>query len=189
MWAMKGYPIPPADERKRKTVVNHAKWFGIKTLVETGTCLGQMVNDTKDVFDLICSIELDEHLCNVATKRFANDENVYIVQGDSAKELPKVIQEIDSPILFWLDAHYSGGVTSRGDVETPIASELVTILKHPNIDKHVILIDDACLFENQTPGYPSLTEVEDIVGSLKPEARVVVKDDIIRIYPTGERMP
>lgn len=182
MWMLKGYPLPRADPRKRNTVVGYARHYGITTLVETGTYLGQMVNDTKDVFDLIFSIELDKHLYDIAAWRFADTKNVYLFQGDSARLLPVIISGIRKPILFWLDAHYSGGATSRGDIETPVLFELRTILKHPDIRDHVILIDDARLFENQTPGYPSLADLREIIYGSGNELTLHVEDDIIRIH-------
>lgn len=182
MWMLKGYPIPPADPRKKKAVVGYAKKYGITTMVETGTYLGQMVNDTKDIFGMVFSIELDEHLHNIARKRFANDDNIFLFQGDSAELLPIVLDMIDGSCIFWLDAHYSGGNTSKANIETPILSELRAILKHPGIKEHIILIDDARLFESMASGYPSLEYVRDIVYGSDNELTLHIEDDIIRIH-------
>ena len=184
MWMLKGYPIPPADARKKNAVIGYAKKYGITILVETGTYLGQMVNDTKDTFEFVYSIELDKHLHVVAEERFKDCKNVHLYRGDSAKMLPVIIRWIDRPILFWLDAHYSGGNTTKTDEETPILSELRSVLEHPKIMQHVILIDDARLFENPTPGYPSVATVREIVRASGNRLSVFVADDIIRIVPS-----
>jgi hypothetical protein len=47
--------------------------------------------------------------------------------------------------LFWLDGHFCGGVSAHGDKGTPILEELNLILSH-RVKEHVILIDDARLF-------------------------------------------
>ena len=45
-----------------------------------------------------------------------------ILQGDSTDVLPEVVEKMDEPTLFWLDGHYSGGITASGEQETPIVT-------------------------------------------------------------------
>ena len=56
-------------------------------------------------------------------ERFRNDEAVTIFQGDSGEIMGEVIKDIDNPIIFWLDGHYSAGITSKGSLHTPILRE------------------------------------------------------------------
>jgi hypothetical protein len=100
--------------------------------------------------------------------------------GNSSKVLPKIIKEIEEPCLFWLDAHYSEGITVKGDKETPIMEELNHIFSH-SIKDHVILIDDARCFTGIND-YPSIEELKHFVLNKFPKHRFNVKDDIIRIY-------
>ena len=68
---------------------------------------------------------------NKAIKRFADDKNVRILQGDSGKELPSLIDGVEEPVLFWLDGHYSSEFfvkdeyirTAKGEKNTPIEKE------------------------------------------------------------------
>jgi hypothetical protein len=56
-----------------------------------------------------------------------------------------------------LDGHYSGGFTFRGPSDCPLVSELEQIQHHVKAqDIHVVLIDDARLFEGpeRLPYYP-----------------------------------
>ena len=57
--------------------------------------------------------------------------HVTIFQGDSATVLPKLLATIQEPCLFWLDGHYSGGITALGKSITPILDELQTISPTP----------------------------------------------------------
>jgi hypothetical protein len=87
---------------------------------------------------------------------------------------------LDVPTLFWLDGHYSGGITSSADLHSPINAELDAILGHA-IATHVILIDDARLFTGRD-GYPHLDEVLAAVRS-NGRYSAEVSADIIRLLP------
>ena len=180
-WAFSGCPISPPDRVKSNAVKEYAEQFQIKIFVETGTYLGQMIDGTKENFDEIVSIELDNELFERAKKRFSEFKNITILHGDSAEILPKCIKDIRKPILFWLDAHYSAGFTIKGNLNTPINIELESILKHPLNTEHVILIDDARCF-NGNDDYPTLNELEQLVMNKNPNLIFNVKDDIIRIH-------
>lgn len=80
-----------------------------------------------------------------ANKRFSGFQHINLVQGDSSDALPVILKKIDQASLFWLDAHYPGVNTAKGQLDTPIMSELRQILQH-SINSHVILIDDSRLF-------------------------------------------
>jgi len=82
------------------------------------------------------------------------------------------------PALFWLDAHYSGSVTARGALDSPIVQELAAVRAHP-VSGHVVLIDDMRDF-NGTGGYPTVDELVRWIHSNDPGATVNVRDDILR---------
>jgi len=84
-------------------------------------------------------------------------------------------------VLFWLDAHYSRGITARGNRDTPIWQELQTILSHP-VKRHVVLIDDARCF-NGTNDYPTIEEIRDLLVKRAPHYSIETKKDIVRIFP------
>jgi hypothetical protein len=93
--------------------------------------------------------------------------------------LPKILSNIDSPCLFWLDAHYSGENTSKTDLQTPIIRELRSILNHPN-KNHIILIDDAHEFTGKND-YPTIPELKEIMNQYE-EKILIVKENVIRIH-------
>ena len=119
-WERNGRPIPPPHIVKQMAIVEYRKKFHTEILVETGTYMGDMVEAQRDHFKKIYSIELSEKLFNKAQKRFKDHLHIKIVQGDSGTVLNKLMAEIDRPALFWLDGHYSGGITAKGDKECPV---------------------------------------------------------------------
>lgn len=138
---------------KQLLVQRYAETCDCTTLVETGTYLGDMVAAIAPTFMNIISIELSHELYVRAKQRFILTPNVEILYGNSKDILPNVIKTIHNPI-FWLDAHYSEGITARGDKDTPIAEELEII---KDVAK-VILIDDARCFGKGD--YPTIEYIE-----------------------------
>ena len=171
---------PPPERIKHEVVKTYAKNFLISIFVETGTYEGEMVNAIRKIFETIYSIELDYELYNSAKEKFSKYNQISIIQGDSSKILPLILSKIDQPCLFWLDAHYSGGFTSKGEIETPILTELSHILNNSKFD-HVILIDDARCFIGLND-YPTLKELKKLISKKRPNYSFIVKEDIIRIH-------
>ena len=179
-WNEKGNPIPVPDVIKQRTVKEYAKIFSVETFIETGTYLGDMVDAVRDTFNKIYSIELDNALYEQAKKKFSRHRKISIFHGDSSKVLPVILADISGPCLFWLDGHYSSGITAKGDLNTPIMQELNCILDH-FIEEHVILIDDAREF-NGYNDYPTIEELKKRIFKKYPDWKFDIKDDIIRIH-------
>lgn len=179
-YARSGRPIPPPHSIKQLNVRHYAKRFNIHNLIETGTYYGEMVWAMKDYFEKIISIELGELLYRDAVNQFSAYPHISILHGDSGKVLPHVLSTITEPCLFWLDGHYSAGVTAKGELNTPIMEELHCILTHP-IKGHVILIDDARAFCGGND-YPTIGELQKYVSSYWSNAIFEVKDDIMRVH-------
>jgi hypothetical protein len=180
IWHLKGKPIPPPHAVKQKIVKFYAAKFKLQNFIETGTYMGEMIDAVLNTFPKIISVEFDKALADRAINKFSSYGHVKIIQGDSAEVLPSVVSDLREPCLFWLDAHYSGGVTSKSDVDTPIVKELKVLMDHPYSD-HVILIDDAREFTGQN-NYPLLDEVKNLIAAKRPDWTMQVKDDVIRIH-------
>jgi len=179
-WKKMGKPIPPPHLIKQETVKEYAYKFSAEIFIETGTYYGAMILGTKYFFNQIYSIELDKDLYLKAKKLFRKYDNIHILQGDSSKVLPELLNKIKKPCLFWLDGHYSGGITAKGDLITPILNELKSIFSH-QIKDHVILIDDARLFIGQED-YPTIEDLREFVIKNRPDWVFEVRNDIIRIH-------
>ena len=184
LWNLSGRKkTPPPQLVKQRIVRAYARASGATILVETGTYLGEMIEACISMFHRIYSIELDPILARAAVKRFADRPSVSIYEGDSTASLSHILAEIDEPCLFWLDAHYSGGSTARGEKETPIIEELKAVLAHDRED-HVILIDDERHFDGND-GYPTVAEITQIVTTHNRGYVVSSHSDIIRIHQPG----
>ena len=179
-WERQGRPAPPPHPVKQRNLRRYAREYGLRVLVETGTYLGDMVEAMKRDFDEIYSVELGQELYEQAKLRFASEPHVKLLQGDSGVVLKQIVDGLDRPALFWLDGHYSAGITAQGEKDTPIYEELAHILNAPDLG-HVILVDDARNFGSD-PAYPTLEELKEFVNSKRP-SRITVEDDSIRIVP------
>lgn len=176
-WKLKGCPAPAPHAYKQNLISAFKEKSGYTTLVETGTYCGAMVDAQKNNFERIVSVELSNDLYNVVKKRFQKYKNIELYQGDSGKILRKIF--LDKPSIFFLDSHYSGGITAKGDKECPIYEEIDAIFKTSYLN-HILVIDDARCFTG-TEDYPSIEELIDYVKSKDARYNVEVKHDVIEI--------
>jgi hypothetical protein len=179
-WEKDGKPLPPPHIVKQKTIWEYQKSFQTDTLIETGTYLGDMIDAQRDRFQKIYSIELSEKLFKKASKRFKIYPQIKLLKGDSGEVLNELVPPLNTRALFWLDGHYSGGITAKGDKECPVPNELRAIFKSDLL--HIILIDDARLF-NGTQDYPTIQEINNIIRECGKDYSIEVKNDIIRLTP------
>lgn len=156
-----GIAPPPV---KRMVLSAYLRRFDLHQFIETGTQLGDSLAYIAQNKAVKCtSIELADS---------------YYRLGDSGIALPEVVRTLRAPALFWLDGHYSGGITARGELDTPVSAELKSILDSP-IKDHVILIDDARCFDG-TNSYPHL---DTLLNTVRENAayHIEVSADIIRL--------
>jgi hypothetical protein len=180
-WENQGHPQPPPQAFKRWMIQDIARRSGMRVMVETGTNFGHTVAASLSSFEIIHTVELFDPLYENAQRRFARFPKVKLHHGDSAHELPLILAELREPALFWLDAHYSGDGTARAAIDTPIVQELQTISNHA-VKNHVILIDDARLFDG-TNGYPTMDDCRASVSGFWPAHQFSVENDVISITP------
>lgn len=179
-WLRSGCSEVAPHPVKMMVVQSYLKRFAIDEFIETGTYLGDTLAHIARSGIRCTSIELSRALYEAACDRFSGHKNVTLVQGDSGQVLPELIKDIDRPALFWLDGHYSSGITASAGTHTPINAELQAILNHP-VKQHVTLIDDARCFDGRSD-YPHLDDLLRVVrehGAYDAE----VSADIIRLIP------
>jgi hypothetical protein len=181
LWEKSGCIGSMPNLGKQQVVIEYIKKFSPSVFIETGTYKGKMIYAVLPHVKQIFSIELDyKHYLN-AQRRFAGYPGIHIIHGESGHILPQLLDKMAQPCLFWLDAHWSGGSTARGDLQTPIMQELECILNHIRADDHVILIDDARLFVGAND-YPTIEVMKEFILRLHPDWTFELKNDIVRTH-------
>lgn len=156
LWRGRAGPAP----RSVKNAVLLRYGIADATWVETGTFLGQTAEFLARSARHVFTIEPSRPLFTRAACRFAGS-NVTVLNGTSESVLPDLLPTLSGPVNFWLDGHYSAGVTYCGATVTPIAAELEAIDRSlANFGPVVVLVDDVRLFGSD-PGYPALSYVTE----------------------------
>lgn len=136
--------------------------FNLKVFIETGTQYGDMVYAISPFVEKVYSIELSRDLYYHAKRRFADNPKIELIHGDSGIELENLLRRMKEPALFWLDAHYSGGVTDGCGNISPILKELAAIFRFSNRESAVVIDDFDCF--GQLDGFPTKYELLSFLG-------------------------
>ena len=116
---------------------------------------------------MVFTIEPAVQLYHESKQRLARFANVEVLHGQSEKLFPELLLSLRDceSVSFFLDGHYSGGPTFRGEIEAPIMEELKQIsLLAPYLDKVAVIIDDVRLCGPRAtadPAYPKLNQLVD----------------------------
>jgi len=148
------------------------KLFKTKYFVETGTYLGEGIKDALECnYPEIYSIEIKPELYWQQVSTFHSLINVNIIFGDSAYILYDLIKDFNEQITFWLDGHYSEGITGKGPYLCPLIRELNQIKKH-HIKTHNIIIDDWRLWDDWQTWRVSHNEILQIINEINPDYKI-----------------
>lgn len=142
-------------------------WRQDKTLfVETGTNFGNGIYTAlKCGFEKAISVEISASLFFANQFKYAKHDNVKLFLGDSQHIFPLMLQLVNEPAVFWIDAHHDNG--------DPAFHEL-KYLKDHHIKTHTILVDDmpfhfAGSLRNQ---------IEDLILQINPDYTIEYVDNI-----------
>jgi len=160
------------------------KQFLNPVFVETGTHRGGGIKlALKAGFSKIYTIEIEKDKLPYIQKNYGKhlaSERVVMIIGDSAEQLPLLLEKLTGKCTFWLAAHLGGG-------GLPLTRELQAILKHTRND-HVIMIDDLRCFERWGI---DIKEVKALLLQINPdyELRIMsgwqkLQDILVAIPPT-----
>jgi hypothetical protein len=173
-WALAGAPVPPPPIVKQIQLAAYCMSSGYKRFVETGTYLGWTTKAIADLGLQVDTIELAQKHFDNAITNFSAYPNVKVHFGDSGRLLPHILSTIDTPAVFWLDGHFSGGDTALGDTPTPIELELSHIERHP-IKSHIVFCDDIRGFG--VNGYPTVDWTIAKLKAINPDLVSILRND------------
>lgn len=184
------------DGALRTDLLTHLKDnFNINAFVESGTYKGDTAFLAGLLFDEVHTIELSKELVESAGIRFKNLPTVKVYQGDSGSVFRQILPKITSRTLFYLDGHYSGGNTAKGECNTPIFAELAAIRDAKKSDS-ILLIDDIRLFQaslypekitnTAAEGYPDLHELVEALLEINPDYQICFLADALLAFPKDD---
>lgn len=157
----------------------------IEYFIETGTAGGQSVAWAKEHFTKCWTIELLEN------REITKVDGVEYIQGNTVDHLPAILerefQDKQTPIFFWLDAHWCEPIPNNtGRKECYLLEEIEAIRGRVN---SVVLIDDARLFAGPPPwpndprDWPRLDEIFKKLNDCLPNCMTTIVDDFIVCVP------
>ena len=166
---------------------------GLTAAVETGTYLGDSAIALRRLVPKVWSIELIPAIYERA-KRRVHDDAIFLSCGYSPQVLAKIRDEVERPVLFWLDGH--GGTIVGSDMpdgypQCPVLEELAVIETYVSAAESCIMIDDARAFfgpmlQHNPEEWPTFLEVSDRLRA-GANRYVTVLDDVIIAVPARLR--
>jgi len=146
--------MPSLDIHTLKSILNKDKKvkklfkdYKFNNFIETGTHTGTTAFEMSKYFKRVDTIEIAKNLFDhcKSIKEQKQLTNVNLHLGDSSILLEKIFKNLKGESIFFLDGHYSHGITGRGNKDVPLLEELKTINSNYNYSS-IIIIDDARLF-------------------------------------------
>lgn len=140
---------------------DYIKKYNLKYYFETGTGVGDCLSYALNYdFDEYYTVDIDEDLVSktYATLKRVN-KNINFLIGKSTDILDEYLDQIpkESPILFYLDAHFPGADFHKCTYEEsirehkidafPLEEEIDIIISKRDCSKDVFIIDDLVLYE------------------------------------------
>jgi len=155
----------------------------LDVFVEGGTYKGGTAKSMGKKFRKIFTIEKSDIMFEIAKENLKDTNNITLLKGDTREHLDSIIANNEN-ILFWLDAHWSGGDTYGEEDECPLIEELDIIFKYQK--NYVILIDDARLFLAPPPyphNYNNWQSLTDIMKVIPESWELIEFEDVIYLFP------
>ena len=171
----------------REAALELAQITGAQCFIETGTYKGKTTRWAAENFETVHTVEKAAPFYDRYHQELTLIGNIITHFGDSRERLPQIVETLaERPALFWLDGHWSGGVTAGADDECPILDELQAIMHRR---KDIIMIDDARLFLAAPPNgfdadqWPTIFQISQCLGDYISDYFIAIFHDIIFLVP------
>lgn len=161
-WRARNYASPSPQFIKLAVLLRNA--IPSSNWVETGTFLGETTTVISKHAKFVYSIEPEPTLFSNAVLKFQSYPNVQIIRGLSEEVFPVLLPMLSGSTNFWLDGHYSQGITYKGPQDTPILDELACISRNLHrFGKICVMIDDVRCFDPKLDEYSSYPTINLLV--------------------------
>ena len=178
---MKDYPFS-GDIYLLEKMFSLIKEYDIKTVIETGTWLGRTTQLLSVMVDKVYTIEINEDFYNQASY-LSEYPNIERKLGSSPNILKEILNTgVNSPILFYLDAHWWGE-------PCPLLQELDSIIE-AKVRNPIIVIHDCFNPNHPEFGYDVYDGQRLDYEFVKDELDKIYNGDYVTFYnenTTGEK--
>lgn len=187
LWIKSGYSMPSPFQVKIATLDRHCEknsdWIETGTyLAETTVCLAKKHNLCK-----IYTIEPAKEIFQYSQAKYSRIKNIEFLNGSSEDLFETTLLKTEGKLNLWLDGHYSGDITFKGELDSPIVHELETLSKHiTRFENLAVFVDDFRLF-GKSKGYPEASFLTTWAESNNMDW--TVEHDIFIAKKTGLRAP
>lgn len=120
---------PIAYNEFKKLIILHE----IKTIVETGTYLGNTTEALATLSDNVYTVEINPDFYSKACERFKKNKNIKLFNMPTADFLNNYLSSMNQPIFLFLDAHSIerqwNEYENTNSINEPLINELIIIAK------------------------------------------------------------
>ncbi|MCY3673356.1 MAG: hypothetical protein OXH65_05860 [Paracoccaceae bacterium] len=186
-WRKRDYLGYAPQQVKEKVLLKYGIPNGI--WVETGTFMGVTTDFLAKRYPHVHSIEPSNYLFDKAVRR-CDGRNVTLYNGVSEIEMPNLLPSLNGSVNFWLDGHYSEGITFRGEKDCPIENELMAIKDNlAKFESVTVFIDDVrCFYPEEHAAYSDYPSVDYLVNWARKHNFVWrIVHDIFIIYNSQQQ--
>lgn len=135
---------------------------GLTSFAETGLYKGEGLEYAASFpeFTSLVSIDIEQKWYELGIEKFNCDPRITILLGDSIFMIEEMLDTLDGPTLWWLDAHlpeshigggdptFEGNKIYGGLTTFPLESELRDIGQLRDFSSDVFIIDDLRIYED-----------------------------------------
>ena len=115
------------------------------TFIETGTYMGETLNNVQEHFTNLYSVENNKSNYNISVVNTSEKENIHVYFDNSENYLTDNTSHYSNTnTIFFIDAHSSGNITC------PILRELDIICTNIRSSLYIFIINDERLFDKYT---------------------------------------
>lgn len=157
-----------------------------KIFIETGTFMGSTAKWGQKHFENVITIENSEDIYKQIANELNAFSNVKAKFGNSKNILSELEEIKESNVIYWLDAHWCGGLSYGEFDQCPLVEELEIIKKNGG-ENPIIMIDDARLFLSPPPAPNRIDEYPNILQICEPFKNTHIPyifEDVIYIIPS-----